>query len=85
MKTSHTITTIIILKPLSTDEVLGNILVAHIEEQAEREWNIKVNPQNVSPNRGAKADRSLKVDQPLDEAAAWRCRRRPNCYVEKAA
>ncbi|KAK8486605.1 hypothetical protein V6N11_068299 [Hibiscus sabdariffa] len=49
----------------------GNFLGADIEKQAEGKWDIKVDAQNVSFDRCAKAKSSLKISKALDEGATW--------------
>ncbi|KAK8549679.1 hypothetical protein V6N13_073459 [Hibiscus sabdariffa] len=50
---------------------MGNFLGADIEKQAEGKWDIKVDAQNVSFDRCAKAKSSLKISKALDEGATW--------------
>lgn len=47
-----------------------NLLVTLVEKNAERYRNVKVDPKNVSPKSSAETNRSLEVNQTLDNRAA---------------
>jgi hypothetical protein len=56
--------------PLGALEACGNILSAVIEQQAQRDRDIKIDAQNIGPDGSAKANSSFHISKPLDEAAA---------------
>jgi len=56
--------------PLGALEACGNILSAVIEQQAQRDRDIKIDAQNIGPDGSAKANSSFHISKTLDEAAA---------------
>lgn len=69
----------------STLEILRDLLPAHVEEQAEGDWDVEVEPEHVRLDCSAEADSGLQVGEPIDESAAgllWRC---PHRDTEEAA
>lgn len=69
---------------LGTLEAGRNGPAANIEEQAEREWDIEIDAQNVGLNDSAKANRSFKVHEAIEERATrghWGC---AHSHIEQA-
>lgn len=52
-------------------EALWDLLSANIKQQAQRNWHIKVDTQDICFNGGAEANCSLKIDKVPKEAATW--------------
>lgn len=52
-------------------EARGDLLATVVQKQAEGNWNIKVNAQDIGFDGGAKANCSLEIGQVFNECAAW--------------
>lgn len=67
---------------LSTLEILGNLLPTDVEEQAEGERDVEVDPEHVRLDRGAEAHGGLQVNETVDESTARLLQRGPDRDVD---
>lgn len=68
---------------LGTLEIFRNLIAANIKKQAQRNWNVEVDAQNVGFDRSAEAHSSFNISKALDETAARRYRRFTNGDVKQ--
>lgn len=66
-----------------TLEVRRQLLPAGVHEQTERDWNVKVDPEDVGFNGGAQAYGSFEIDKASEERAARGVRWGPDHGVHR--
>ena len=52
-------------------EASWDALPTVIQKQAQRDWHVQIDPQNVGLKSRAEAHSSFKINKTLNEAAAW--------------
>lgn len=72
----------VFVKTLSTLEVRGELLAAGVEEQAQGDGDVKVNPQNVGLDCSAEAQGNFEIQEPFKEGAARQVRWAPDDCID---
>ena len=60
-----------VAQSLEALEAGGHALAAVVEDEAEIDWQVEVDAEDVALDGGAEAECGLEVDEPLQQRAAW--------------
>ena len=65
-------------------EAGGHGLAAVVEDEAEIEWHVEVDAEDVGLDGGAETDGGLQVDEPRQQRAAWLRGRHADLSLDQA-